>query len=209
MGSSGYHVFNDCSSFTKLTIGDKVKTIPSYAFYNCSGLTSIAIPNSVTSIGNSAFFECIGLANVIIGNGVESIGEDAFNKCTALVEVTIGRSVKTIDKNAFAGIDRLAKIYSLNPTPPTCADETVFADVRKDKCTLFVPVGAAEDYSTSYVWWDFSKITEKDLSSIDETVVDVTKAPVEYYNLQGVKVEKPEKGVYIKKQGGKTAKVAL
>lgn len=31
----------------------------------------------------------------------------------------------------------------------------------------------------------------------------------EYYNLQGVRVENPEKGVYIKRQGGKTAKVVL
>lgn len=34
-------------------------------------------------------------------------------------------------------------------------------------------------------------------------------APVEYYNLQGVKVLNPEKGVYIKKQGKKTSKVAF
>ena len=32
---------------------------------------------------------------------------------------------------------------------------------------------------------------------------------VEYYNLQGVKVENPEKGVFIKKQGGRTTKVVL
>ena len=31
-------------------------------------------------------------------------------------------------------------------------------------------------------------------------------APVEYYNLQGVKVENPENGIFIKKQGSKTEK---
>lgn len=34
-------------------------------------------------------------------------------------------------------------------------------------------------------------------------------APVEYYNLQGVKVTNPEKGMYIIKQGKKTAKVIV
>lgn len=33
--------------------------------------------------------------------------------------------------------------------------------------------------------------------------------PVEYYNLQGVKVANPEKGVFIKKQGNKSSKVVL
>lgn len=42
---------------------------------------------------------------------------------------------------------------------------------------------------------------------IDE--VGAEAGAVEYYNLQGVKVENPEKGVFIKKQGGKTTKVVL
>ena len=58
MGSYGYHVFNDCSNLTSLTIGECGKTIPSYAFQDCSGLTSVTIPNSVTEIGNWAFSGC-------------------------------------------------------------------------------------------------------------------------------------------------------
>ncbi len=45
-------------------------------------------------------------------------------------------------------------------------------------------------------------------TGVEETLVD-ENAPVEYYNLQGVKVEKPEKGIFIKKQGVKTTKVVL
>ena len=32
-------------------------------------------------------------------------------------------------------------------------------------------------------------------------------APVEYYNLQGMKVKEPSNGVYIKKQGTKVEKI--
>ena len=40
-------------------------------------------------------------------------------------------------------------------------------------------------------------------------VIEAENAPVEYYNLQGVKVANPEKGLFIKKQGNKATKVVL
>ena len=46
-----------------------------------------------------------------------------------------------------------------------------------------------------------------EVTSINE--VESEDAPVEYYNLQGVKVENPEKGIFIKKQGKKATKVVL
>lgn len=42
-----------------------------------------------------------------------------------------------------------------------------------------------------------------------ETIMTDNDAPVEYYNLNGVKVANPEKGIYIKKQGNKATKVVL
>ena len=42
-----------------------------------------------------------------------------------------------------------------------------------------------------------------------ETVKTDENAPVEYYNLQGMRVVNPEKGVFIKKQGSKATKVVL
>lgn len=45
-------------------------------------------------------------------------------------------------------------------------------------------------------------------TSIEEIGFDMN-APVEYFNLQGIKVVNPEKGIYIKKQGSKAIKVIL
>ncbi len=42
-----------------------------------------------------------------------------------------------------------------------------------------------------------------------ENVATDKNAPVEYYNLQGVKVMNPSNGIFIKKQGSKTTKVVL
>ena len=44
------------------------------------------------------------------------------------------------------------------------------------------------------------------VESLEEADVN---APIEYFNLQGVKVANPEKGIYIKKQGDKAKKVVL
>ncbi len=45
-------------------------------------------------------------------------------------------------------------------------------------------------------------------SGIDNIATD-ENAPVEYYNLQGVRVENPESGLYIRRQGNKVTKVIL
>ena len=42
-----------------------------------------------------------------------------------------------------------------------------------------------------------------------EGIIDNSNAPVEYYNLQGVKVSNPENGIFIKKQGKTTSKIML
>ena len=143
MGSSSKPVFNGCTHLTSLTIGEGVKTIPNYAFYNCSGLTgALTIPNSVTSIG-----------------------VNAFNGAAQVTEILLGESVANIGASAFAGMVRVAKVTSLNPTPPECAAPSVFQDITKDKCKLYVPAGKKTTYAETYVWWDFTNIIE--LQSID------------------------------------------
>ena len=50
-------------------------------------------------------------------------------------------------------------------------------------------------------------VLDTSVVGIDEVGAD--NAPVEYYNLQGVKVASPENGIFIKKQGCKATKVVL
>ncbi|WP_286532838.1 hypothetical protein [Duncaniella freteri] len=49
-------------------------------------------------------------------------------------------------------------------------------------------------------------------SGIDSLTADDAdeNAPIEYYNLQGIRIEKPtEKGIYIRRQGSKATKIAI
>lgn len=52
---------------------------------------------------------------------------------------------------------------------------------------------------------------EQNNAGIDDVVVDIEEndAPVEYYNLQGIKVENPAAGIYIKRQGSKATKILI
>ncbi len=51
--------------------------------------------------------------------------------------------------------------------------------------------------------------TQLEIEATGVETIGADNAPVEYYNLQGVKVENPENGIFIKKQGNKAVKVIL
>lgn len=53
------------------------------------------------------------------------------------------------------------------------------------------------------------EVTLTEEASIDEIAADGENAPAEYYNLQGVRVDNPANGLYIKKQGSKVTKVIV
>ena len=110
MGSYDYPVFKNCTALSIVTIGENVKTIPSYAFYGCSGLTSVVIPDSVTSIGGAAFEDCSGLTSVVIGNSVTSFGNYAFEGCSGLTSIVIPNSVTSIENHAFSGCTGLTSV---------------------------------------------------------------------------------------------------
>lgn len=52
-------------------------------------------------------------------------------------------------------------------------------------------------------------LTEKQISGVESIAVDAENAPVEYFNLQGVRVEEPVSGFYIRRQGSTVTKVRL
>lgn len=76
---------------------------------------------------------------------------------------------------------------------------TFTADVNNATCTILNAKFPKLTLTTVPV--DIEK------SGIEEVSAD--NAPVEYYNLQGVRVEQPSHGLYIRRQGNKTEKVIL
>ena len=63
-------------------------------------------------------------------------------------------------------------------------------------------------YKSFYITFDY----ENKSSGIEDIVIDTEtddNAPVEYYNIQGVRVQNPSTGIYIKRQGKKVSKIII
>lgn len=52
-------------------------------------------------------------------------------------------------------------------------------------------------------------LTPKSLAAIDGIGADTADAPVEYFNLQGIRVDNPRGGIFIRRQGNKVQKVQI
>ena len=119
------------SKFTKLTIGNNITKIGSYAFYDCDRLTSVTIPDSVTSIG-----------------------ERAFQFCSSLTSVTIGKSVTRIEEYAFSDCSSLKNVYCKPTTPPT--GESLMFDYNPSGRKIYVPTASVNAYKSALFWRDYA-----------------------------------------------------
>ena len=125
--------------------GLPVTSIGSSAFRDCTSLTRVTIGNSVTSIGESVFSGCTGLTHVTMGNSVTSIGPWTFWGCTSLSSVTIPNSVTGIELTAFAGCTRLTAIEVEPQNSAYSSLEGVLFNKNQDTLILYPP-GKAGSY---------------------------------------------------------------
>ena len=108
--------------------------------------------------------------------------------------------VSTNSLSPLAQADAMAFDYAGNLYAVTANTEAmaVYAiPTANNKCST----PAKKDLTISY--------TQGEIEATGIETIESENAPVEYYNLQGVKVENPENGIFIKKQGRKTTKVIL
>lgn len=185
----------------ELVLKEGATTICNYAFQDCNNLISVTLPNSVTSIGEEAFRDCINLKSIEISNSLTKIGQSAFSGCRGLTSLSFPQSVKTIEGNAFGGCSGLTfiKVYRNRPIAITDEFDSAFTDVDKETCILYVPKGTATMYMSAPGWMEFENIVEfEEESAINQ--LDVTSdEDVDWYTLDGRKLEgqPTEKGIYI------------
>ncbi|MGN0237808.1 MAG: hypothetical protein ACI4AK_06980, partial [Lepagella sp.] len=89
----------------------------------------------------------------------------------------------------------------------TVANLNAFSQETYDNALLIVPEDSYEAYAQSYAWDCFKNIQED--AAVDGIAADEDNLPVEYYNMQGVKVENPQGGIFIRCQGAKIEKITL
>ncbi len=85
--------------------------------------------------------------------------------------------------------------------------------VRSQKTKLdYKNILTPEAFYKFYPGEDTSNISigaNMNMSGAGETLIDDVEEPIEYYNLNGVRVQNQDRGVYIKRQGGRATKVVL
>lgn len=99
---------------------------------------------------------------------VTAIDKEAFIHRKTLTVASIPESINTIGNSAFAGCSGLKAIYSYAEDPialgSSDGDEntasTVFADVDKQNCILYVPKNSINKYSIADGWKEFQNIVE-------------------------------------------------
>jgi hypothetical protein len=126
--------FKNLTALTALYVGNKVGSIPDYAFSGCTGLKLVrlgqnnGVDNNVVAVSASAFSGCTNFStlelnrnititkyaspfttilNLTVGNGVTSIGSQAFYKCVNIESVVLPSSVQKIGSSAFQDCSKL------------------------------------------------------------------------------------------------------
>ena len=121
--SIGDSAFAGCSALSSVTFGNGVQGIGRYAFLNCISLTSITLPDSVFAISHGAFLGCSELISVSLGNGVELVYDNAFQDCSKLTSIAIPDSVSLIGEGVFSKCDKLTSVYYTGDVAGWCAIE--------------------------------------------------------------------------------------
>ena len=169
-----------------------VNKIRESAFIRCAKLTNIVIPQNVSKIDTCAFFYCSGLTGISIPETVSYFGGYAFYACMKLNSVTIPSITTHIGTSAFAYCNALNSIYASPAIPVNLTSSpSVFYNVNKTNCTLYVPVGSKGLYQAATSWKDFTNTIE---SSTDisnpinfENNINFGPNPVgDYFKIDGI-----------------------
>lgn len=152
-------------------------------FYHSDGTSFVAYPdNGINTTQGGTFFT---LNNTLYN--VQPIGT-AYVDGFQIVDITNNKIVATHN----------AQLTSAAVSPNANCFSAEILDTYTAKIYQYVPGQLAAQYT-------FSLIT----SGVEDAIINEEDAPVEYYNLQGIRVINPSKGIFIKKQGNKVTKVLL
>ena len=211
LGSNGSNpLFYSCPLDSVYIGGDiSYSTSSNYGyspFYRNTNLRTVVITDKETEISENEFYGCSNLKNISMGDGVESIGSWAFSGCSSLEYFAFGSGMKTIGEEALSDCTAMIKLISKTIIPPICGTQAL-DDINKWTCELFVPQSAISAYQVANQWKEFFFVNGIGSSGVETIFKD--DEPVEYYNLSGMKVQNPQKGVYIMHQGNKIIKVVL
>ena len=212
-------MFSYCSALTTLDLSNfdtKNVTDMNGMFSNCSALTTLDLSSfetqNVTDMSRM-FKDCSAFTTLDVSNFETQNVTDMsrmFNDCSALTTLDVSnfetQNVTDMSR-MFKSCSALTTIYSSDKFVTTACeeDENMFAE-----CVNLVGAIPYDENKVGKEMANYTNgyFTDKAATGIDApTVSDDTAA--EYYDLQGRRLNAPQKGVNIVKRGKKTTKVLV
>lgn len=151
--------FSQCVNLTSVSIPNTVTTIGGSAFLNCNKLSTLVIPDSVITLGSKAMIGCRGLTSITLSNALTTISSQILFNNSNLTHLTLGSVVSDISSAAFGECISLIYFTVKSDTPPSVVS-SVFQNINRSNCTLFVPAGKVAAYRAAAGWNVFGTIVE-------------------------------------------------
>lgn len=178
----GEGAFTECRSLAKIEFNCELDTLPSRLLHNTLGITELKFPKGLKVIGDYAL-DHIGMDYLVIPEGVVELKRGACNgsgkKGLALPEslevigayalgyqsmcnsFTIPSKVRYIGNRAFDGACYIKELHIKSHTPPERGGDIFFEKFKYEECTLYVPAGSKQAYSSDSYWKKFKAIVEE------------------------------------------------
>lgn len=144
-----------CPNLTAFSLSDNIEAIY-FTLKDCPKITELHIPESVVFISN------------------------AFHNLTGLKTLYIGSKIKWIHGSSFDGSNSLRKIYVSAVEPPFIEvnaftkwwDDGESSSDWRPEVKVYVPIGYANDYRTSYWGLVFQDFEETDYNGVENIEVE-------------------------------------
>lgn len=150
--------------------------------------------------------------NYVVPETVTEITDLAFAACDNLKSVTLPEKLSKLGDKVWDGCNAIEKVICKN-AEPVVADNDLFTMDAYFNATLYVPKGSKSKYESTAPWKNFYEISEDATAAIDDIIAEEENAPVEIFNLNGVRVtgsiDNLPAGIYISRQGSKVEKISV
>lgn len=171
----GNNAFQFCMKLEKVHLSEALETIGANAFQTTRNMTEINWPASLKNIKTQAFWNSMGYTGQIwLPKGV-NVDDNAFDTMNKATSLWLDGQPGEWGVKQCKGCDELKEFY-LNCTYPPLFDpsQTFYTDEWSwdgpTEITLYVPVGAKENYTADEKWpARFKTIEEYDFTNPDTT----------------------------------------